>query len=356
VPDQRRCTLTVNGTAYGGWKSINIGRSIQQVAGTFSLAVSDRFPLQQISWPIREGDECTVEADGEVVITGNVDKRSPEFDAKAHTLSVEGRDKTGDLVDCSVFLPTWELVGLKADAIVKKLCTPLGVKVSIGAGVTIPAARAKFALNPGEKAFDAIDRICRLSGLLPISDGRGGLILSQTGVTRCATALVQGQNILSARGTYDATGRYARYVVRGSNTGSDDDFGESVAAVSAEAKDDGARAVRILYIRPEGTVTLAQAKERAQWEAATRAARSGVVSVTVQGWRQSAGGALWPINALVHLESSFVGIDADMIISDATFGLDDSGGTVTTMNLVRPDAFKPKPVVTKQTDTWDDEP
>ena len=349
-----RATLTVNGVAYRGWKTISVTRAIQQVAGTFDLAVSDRFPLQLEPWPIREGDECTVQCEGVTVITGKVDRRRLGFGPGMHSFGVSGRDRTGLLVDCSVDIGTWELAGQKVDAIVKKLATPFGVKVSLGAGVTLPAARDKFALNPGETAFAAIDRACRLAGVLPVSDGAGGIVLSQTGTARCVTALVQGQNLIGGDGDFDSQARFGVYKVRGSGAGNDDAFGETVAAVSGEAKDEGADPARVLVIRPEGNVTTAQARERAQWEAATRAARAGTATVKVQGWTQG-DGSLWPINSLVRLDSSWVGISADMLISEVNYGLDDSGGTITTLKLMRPDAFKPKPVVPKATDTWSDE-
>lgn len=353
MPDSRetKARLTVNGTAYEGWKGVSVNLSMQAICGTFNLVVSERFPLQNLPWPIREGDECSVSIGGKTVITGFVDRRRLGFDDKSHTFIVQGRDKTCDLVDCSANIGRWELANLKADAIVRKLAEPYGIKVSLGPGVVVPAARDRFALNPGETAFDAIDRICRLSGLLATSDGVGGLLLTRTGVERCFTALVQGVNILAADGEFDSTKRFSKYIVRGSNAGSDDDSGETVAAVSAEASDAGARAGRQLLIRAESHVTTAQARDRANWEAAVRAARGGRAVVTVQGWNQG-DGTVWPVNALVHLESSWLGVSADMLITDATFGLDQDAGTTTQLTLMRPDAFKPQPVVPKKTDVW----
>jgi prophage tail gpP-like protein len=95
-------------------------------------------------------------------------------------------------------------------------------------------------------------------------------------------------------------------------------------------------------VRAEGNVTPAQAKQRAEWEAIVRAGRAYTASVTVQGW--TVGGRPWPVNALVRLRSPSLEIDSDMLITEATYSLDD-GGSRTVLSLKRPDAFMPEPVI-----------
>ena len=62
--------LIVNGVRYGGWKDIRVTRSIESIAGSFALEVTDRWAEQTESWPIAEESECRVEIDGEAVING----------------------------------------------------------------------------------------------------------------------------------------------------------------------------------------------------------------------------------------------------------------------------------------------
>ena len=52
--------LTVDGLIYGGWKSVSVRRSIETVAGTFSLSASERWPGQQALKAILPGQKCTV--------------------------------------------------------------------------------------------------------------------------------------------------------------------------------------------------------------------------------------------------------------------------------------------------------
>lgn len=336
--------LRVNGQEYAGWKSARVTRGIEAVAGGFELSVSDRW-AGSAAWQIVEEDECTLALGGEVVLTGYVDRREAVIDAGAHSLTVAGRDRAGALVDCSAVLTKWEFLNTPLLTFAKRVCAPFNVSVSLQSGLTAPRAAGKLSIDPGDSAFDALERACRLAGVLPVSDGRGGLVLTRTGSSRCTTALVEGENLKAASVSVDASGRFARYVVRGQQGGTDALFGEQAAAVQATARDAGVRrSERVLLVRPEGPVTVAQAKTRAEWEATVRAARGVTVTATVQGWAQ-ASGALWPVNALVKVVSPTLGLDGEFLVTSATYSLDDSTGTTTELTLRMPGAFTPEPVV-----------
>ena len=349
--------LTVNGKAYGGWQGIQVTRSIEKISGQFSLSVSERWAGQDQPWPIYDGDECELTLRGQTLITGYVDNRSIDFDASSHTFRVAGRDKAGDLVDCSAWVDggkTWQFTGQPVDRIVAALAKPSGVSVRFANGVRAPKPQAIFSIEPGETAFAAIDRLCKLSALLPISDGRGGLILTRAGNEDAAADLVVGQNVLAASMSADHTGRFRTYIGGGQHAGSDFFNGEQAAAVKARATDEAARAGRLMFIRPDGNVNGGSLQERVNWEAIVRAARATTFVCTVQDWSQSAGGTLWPINARARLQAAFFQADAELLITEATYSLDDSGGTTTRLTLMREDAFTPDPSgkVKGKTEIW----
>jgi prophage tail gpP-like protein len=344
--------LRVNGLEYGGWKSARVTRSIEAIAGSFELSVSERWDGQDKPWPIIEEDECVLVLENTPVIVGYVDKRSLSYGPKEHTLSVSGRDQTGDLVDCSAILDKWEFRNVSALTLAERIAEPFGISVSLQEGVVLPKSPAKFSVDPGESAFDVIEKACRTAGLLAVSDGSGGLLLTRTGSARATTELVRGQNILAASAEFDAAARFRHYRVLGQHQGTDELSGTSAAAVKGTAEDlNVRRSARSLLIRPEGNVTQAQAKVRAQWEATVRAARADAVSITVQGWTQ-ADGTLWPINALARVRDSFLGIDGDLLITQAAYSVGPEG-TTTELTLKRPDSFKPEATITTQsTGLW----
>lgn len=348
MPDEVRgpnVRLAVRGREYRGWTSVRVTRGLEAIAGSFELAVSERWYGQAEPWPIIEGDPCTVAIGDEVPLTGLVDTRRLEYGADMHAIAIGGRDATGQLVDCSAVLDTWEFGGLSLDRLARRLAEPFGVPVTMQPGLTLLAPIARQAVNPGDSVFEVLDRACKLAGVLPVADGRGGLLLTRAGSTRADTAIVEGENILRASVEYDATSRYARYRVTGQRGGTDHEYGAAVADVSGDALDTNVRAAaRVLLIRAEGDVTPAYARRRAEWEATVRAARAQQVSVTVHGWQQRSG-ALWPINALVAVRSPRIGIDGELLITEATYTLSDADGTITALTLMPPGAFTPEPIV-----------
>lgn len=337
--------LTVNGKRYGGWKEATVTRGIEAVAGGFDLQVSERWAGQDQPWPIQEEDACALALEGQKVISGYVEKRAITFDAQQHQFAVSGRDKTGDLVDSSAVLSDYEFHNQDALSIAKAVAAPFGIAVTQQAGLALPPPPVLQSVNPGDTAYEVIERACRQAGLLPVSDGQGGLLLTRAGSQRAVTALVQGGNILEAKADFDATGRFRTYLVTAQAPGTDENWGAKTADIEGRATDPAVRrAARVLLIRSETNGTPEYSEQRAAWEAAVRAGRAATFQVTVQGWTQE-DGSLWPVNALVPLRSDFLGMDGDVLITQATYTLSDRSGTRTTLSLKRADAFRPEPVV-----------
>lgn len=366
--------LKVNGREFGGWKRVRVTRGIEAIAGGFELEISDRWNGQRVSWPIVEEDECVLSIGDEKVITGYVDRRRLSYNATDHGFEVSGRDKAGMLVDCSAVLDKWEFSNLSVLELAQNLGRPFGITITLDTGLVpskvklktrknagrvtsggstgrksglgVPNNPKKFSVNPGDSAFEVLDKICRMAGLVPVSNGMGAIVLTRAGSARVDTALVQGENILAASAEFDVSQRYSLYEVTGQHPGSDDWFGEAVAGIRADATDANIRRTsRVLLIRAECAMTPEAAQSRAAWEAKVRAARGDAVSITVQGWHTDAG-VLWPINSVVRVHSPMIAVSGEMLITQTVFSLDDSG-TTTELTLRRPDAYLPEKIVSK---------
>lgn len=331
-------TLTINGAVYDGWENVRIHRTLEAAAGGFSLEVSGRE-----RWPIAPGAAAVVKIDGDTVITGYVDVVDISLEKAAHTITVQGRDKTADLVDCAALNEPGEWTNSSLATIAAAIARPFGVTVTATAGEAFPV----FKLQPGEKAWEAIERACRMRGLLAITDGIGALVLIRPNGARGSTALVEGENVVAARANYSLADRFSQYVVKGQSAGGDDIFGEAAAAVQGKATDGGVKRYRPYIVLAETGASISQAEERARWEATVRAARGSKATVTVVGWRQGDAGPLWNVNRLVSCALPTLGIAGDMLISGVQFAQSLEGGTVAVLDLVRPDAFLPEPVIEK---------
>lgn len=345
-----RIELQAGGMLYGGWEEVSITRSIEHLAGTFRLGISERWPGQQVLRAIKPGDGCTIAVDDEVVITGHVDEAVPQYDATSHNVEITGRDATGDLVDCSVVDGANQWRGRRLEHIVADLTKPFGIKVTVAAD-TGKAFGRELTINEGDTVFDTIDRLCRQRAVLATSDGRGGLVITRAGSGRAATRLVRGENILSARAQLSWLDRHSHYIVKGQQPGSDILPNNLVAHIRAEAKDPAVGRHRPLMIQGEQSIDQATADSRAKWEANVRAARARRATVTVQGTREKPGGALWSPNRLVPVTDDWLAIDQDMLIT-TTVLMKDEQGTRTALSVVPPGAFELRAEPEPKEDVW----
>lgn len=331
--------LLVGGQRFGGWKRISVSRSIETLANEFELSVTDTWAIGGQPWPMREGDECTVLLDGKPLVTGYVDDRDLSFAKDSRAITVKGRDKTGQLVDNSCDLRSWQFQRIPLLSLIEKICAPFGVRVVPDPEVlaSLPAApQEALSLDIGDTGFEAIDRICKFAGVLPVADGLGNLRLMKPGSIPARVALVQGQNVLGGTAVFSGAERFYTYKVLGQSWNPDTDEGTRVVGV---ATDPGvARRERVLVLQAEGPVSQKQAEARAKWEASTRAARGDTVSVTVQGW--SSTGYVWTPGHSVVTTLPALGVSGTMMIVGAAMKLEK--GKTTEIQLARPDAFAPE--------------
>jgi prophage tail gpP-like protein len=375
INDRDRLTLEVGGVVYGGWKSARVQHGIEQLAGAFSLVVSDVWPDQEQGWSIAAGDSCTIKIGGEPVITGFVDAVKVSADAHEHAINIQGRDAAGDLVDCSA--PPKEWINQTFEAITRDLLSPYGIKlftqVPTGAGQYQPLKRGKNraphapafnggailprkACNPGETVHRLLERLAKLQGVLLVSDRRGGLMITRSGLNgRADDTLVLGQNILKIDYERSFANVFSEITVKGQAHGATSATGSTMLSTASTVKpvatikrapaqrSETVRSPLINRGRPllllcDDQADATACATRAAWESATREARSQKVTVLVQGWRQSTG-KLWEINTEVFLKSRFTRSDKPLIISALEYSLD-GNGTTCQMTLYPPEAYE----------------
>jgi prophage tail gpP-like protein len=347
--------LTVNGRRHAGWLSATASNSLRQLAGTFSLNFSDRWPGQQEKYSITEGSHCVLTLGGQTVVDGWVDKLSPSYDADSHSLSLSGRDLCGDLADCSHIGKRVDFAGEKLPAIARALCEPFGIQVIAEAdcGDALPKAR----YSQGDSVHDFLLKLCRMRGVLPISYGDGKLVLTTTGAKHSGAKLIWGKNIITGKAEFDSTNRHSQYIVKGQGQApaafdfspKDDEDSEERSKQRAEfvsprgaATDSTVSRYRPLVLLAESGGDPASMQKRADWEAVNRAGHSRALTYTVHGW-QSPTGKLWRINQRVTVEDGLLGINGEQLIESVRFRLSEGQGTVTELGLVHPDAYAANP-------------
>lgn len=329
--------LKIEGIYYGGWKSLRVSRSIEQLAGTFELEITERWPGQPESTPIKPGQKCQLLLDGAPVITGYVDTVSPDYDSGQHTVRVSGRDKTGDLVDCSAIYKSGQWQNVKIDQLARDLLKGYDIKTLVEADVG--SAFSSFNIQEGESIFECLERAARMKALLLTSNPEGDLVITRAGKQRIEHGLQEGKEIKAARADFSWKDRFSSYVIKGQGRLGGDGESEH-ASPAGKVSDEIITRHRPLIVLAESHSQNSTLRDRAEWERNVRRGRSARGSITVQGWRHP-GGDLWMPNLLVSVTSPWLWLDnAEMLIVGCTWTLDDRGGTLTELAIAKPEAFQ----------------
>ncbi|KTE24467.1 MULTISPECIES: phage baseplate assembly protein [unclassified Sphingopyxis] len=336
-----RASLKINGQRYEGWTSIRITRSIESLSGEFTLEIVVREYTDAPRWPLRTGDACIVEIDGETVITGFIDDIAPQIDDRGYGITVSGRDRAGDLVDCSAIAKPGSWTGKSIEAIAAELAKPFGIDVVARTDTGEKVKR--FALQQGETVHAAIERLARYRGLLAVSNAAGQVELIRPGAGEIVAQLVEGENILpNSSAQHSARDRFSDYVVKGQASGDDQVNGKTAASIKAEARDPAITRYRPMLVIAEDQSTPANLRKRAAWEASTRAAKAQRGTIPVAGWR-APNGQLWRPDLRVGVTAPFLKIEGTMLVTEVALVMDERG-TVTELSVTPPEAWSLLPV------------
>ncbi|WCT72049.1 contractile injection system protein, VgrG/Pvc8 family [Sphingomonas naphthae] len=334
--DRDRVTLVIGGKAYGGWTSIAIQRDLDALAPSFELGVTSRDPITRAAWPITPDQPCRVEIGGETVITGWVDSLTPEIDGENHSISVAGRGRAGDLVDCAAIAKPGSWRGRRLEQIAGELAKPFGI--SVVARTSTGAPFRLFALQPGETVSEAILRLCQQRGLLAVSTPAGDIEIITAEPVGPAVRIVEGEQPMRISARHDVSNRFSRYVVKGQAAGDDDVNGTAAAAPTASASDPAVKRYRPTIVMAEDQADIATLRKRAAWEAIVRAARAQEATVTLAGWRRD-DGKLWSEMQAVDADLPSVWITAPLVAAGISFRLDEDEGQRVEIRLARKEAY-----------------
>lgn len=330
--------LKVGDKLYAGWTEVSVTRGLDAASGQFTLSLAHKDDAAAPEpFPVKAGDRCQLLIGGNPVVDGWVDVARMDGDGSDHRISLIGRDRTGDLADCSAIHKPGSWTNVKLEAIAAELAKPFGIGVS--AKVSTGAAIRKFALQQGESPQAAIERLLRFRGLMAVPTASGDLEIVKADEGAPVATLEYGRNILSWAVTHDHSQRFSRYVVKGQAAGDDHANGKAVSAIRGEASDAGVTRYRPLLIVAEEQGDRGSAGTRAAFEAGVRAGKALTADITLLGWRVADGGALWRPNMRARLILPAGGIaDQVMLVAAVTFTKGD-GGTTTRLTLNPPGAW-----------------
>ncbi|EGF8111222.1 baseplate protein [Escherichia coli] len=334
-------TLRTDGRLFTGWTSVSVTRSIESVAGYFELGVNVP-PGTDLSG-LAPGKAFTLEIGGQIVCTGYIDSRRRQMTADSMKITVAGRDKTADLIDCAAVYSGGQWKNRTLEQIARDLCAPYGVTVRWElSDKESSAVFPGFTLDHSETVYEALVRASRARGVLMTSNAAGELVFSRAAST-ATDELVLGENLLTLDYEEDFRDRFSEYTVKGyarTNGAEGDDIdAKSIVSRKGTATDSDVTRYRPMIIIADSKITAKDAQARALREQRRRLAKSITFEAEIDGWTRK-DGQLWMPNLLVTIDASKYAIKTtELLVSKVNLILNDQDGLKTRVSLSPREGF-----------------
>ena len=336
--------IEIAGIRYEGFTDISVTKTMDTMAGSFRFsATSDDVTV----FPIKVGDSCSIIIVEVPVINGFVEIVSVDYSDGSHSIIIEGRDKTADIIDSTLFGNIELNPGVTLEKIIQKVLDDLGItdiEIINNVSGLQPFTNDLESGKVGQNAFDFIQIYCRKRQVIIASDGDGNILIQRAGTNIIPVYLLNQKdgefnNIISSRVSYNHTQRFNRVKIHSQgNTSAFDVSFMNVANNEATSTDSLIRATRKMVVIAESSSDKTTVQERATWEVNIRRARSFQYTVGVQDFTYD-GKNLWMPNNLVNVLDQYADVEGQFLIRAITYKQSISAGSAVDMTIITKDAY-----------------
>ena len=328
-------------TILAGWQEVRITVGIERVPPDFEVTYTERAPGGATSVAV-PGQACTLQIGSDTVLTGYVDVVDEEISAARHQLRLTGRGRTEDLVDCAAVWQGAMFRNVTALDMAQRLAAAYGIPAV--SGTPTMARLPVIMMNIGETAYEVIDRVCKLSGLLAFEQPDGSLLLTRVGSLQAASGFQEGRNVQRAGYRRSMDQRFSNYTVVYPGNELLGDTGAAVLSTYSY-QDTHVPRFRQKYVELlSNSMGVSLTEAQAKWERNRRWGRSHVVRLTADSWRDL-GGTLWTPNTLAEVDAPSVKVSrSQLLIGEVTFVKSLETGTTAEIELMPPQAFDVEPI------------
>lgn len=358
--------LEVNGVKYEGFTDISVTRSIENFANQFSFSTTVRegstqaddlgftriSSIKRIQNDLMVQDEVRVFIDDNLILTGFIEDLNISYDAGSHSISVSGRDKTGDLIDSS----TQKKVYTQLDFIklVEKILSDNGyssIKVinNLTAGSLTTLDNSDNTANTNsispennDSIAQFIDSIAKKVQVLVYTNKDGNLVVTREGDEEVNGSLIntangENNNILSGNIKVSSLDRFNRLFVFAQ--AGNKDFTSQTVSQQGDATDSEVRTSRkkiINYNKPSLNLSL---QNYAKWSINIRRAKGARYNCRVQGYYTTRENKeIWQPNTLVQIKDDLCQVNGQFLIQGVTYTKSNQG-SFTDLSIVNRGAF-----------------
>ncbi|MBU90379.1 hypothetical protein CMO94_02455 [Candidatus Woesearchaeota archaeon] len=261
------------------------------------------------------GSLVELKTDKEAVFTGHLEISNETLTSEEHTLTLSARSITSILVDSTTKTKEW-IKNTSLKKIIQDIAAELGINVKVSSNYK---TQELYSIEPGEYAYEAIERLIRPYGLLMNTSNKTLNVFTPTSQT---PKQVNESKITESVSEQDITGLYNKIIV----LGEDKQEGE---AINENIKTD--RVLTIVSTLNNQT----DLDNRASWENAIRAARAKNITLTLSGAFSILSG-----DTVLYRGEEF-------LVSHVSLSINENG-TNTVLDLKNIGSYTPIPKVNKE--------
>ncbi len=328
-------SIKVGGQSISGWTGVMIEQAIDNCADAFAISAPfdpDRMDLRERFEPFGY-QPCEVYIDKDLIITGRIEKVESIQSESERMITVQGRNKTGVIVDCYIDEAGYQFYGQRLADVLIKLVSRYGIAVDYRNNTDIIQ---ECIAEPGQKIFEFASELAENYGLFLSSDEEGRLVLSYPPkVGDPVASIVAGKSpYIGGSASYDGTARFSMYKVISSDYGRFD--------IEEKAEDSGVKQYRRSVARL-GALKRSEMKRMAKHKRARALGRAAAIDVTVSGWRDS-NDALWEKGKTITLVAPALMVyqESPFILAGITLRIDESQGRVADLRLAMQQTYAEK--------------
>ena len=356
-------TIQVDDTEYQGFKSVDVLTTLDTISGSFKFVATT---LGTDFFPIKIGQSCIVKVEGFSVITGYIEKIIPKYNAGNHELLIEGRDKTADVIDSSVFdsVEISEKISLKSlieNTLKINKITDIKVINNV-ADIEDFEIGDISSSEVNQTLFEFFKSYASKKRVFLITDGLGNIVINRSTGIKINQEILNivdnpRSNVLSGSPAYDYSQRFNTYEIKSqlSTTGANASGGlfdtKNIVDQKNTATDSEIRGNRRLVIIARQATNSEDLGKLVQWEANIRRIESSQYTCEVQGHLRESGSEIWRPDLLVKVQDDFADIDDILLIKSCRYTFDNDTGSKTELLMVDQDAYKEqaeKPIAEKK--------
>ncbi len=300
--------LKVGNKKYSGWENIVIVKSMDSMAHNFAMDICKSTGID-----IKDDDIVQILKDDEVFLTGYIDGITIRISDTKQPMQITGRSKTADLIDCNIEVnKQYNKQNIKQ--IISDLIKPFNISVSSSLALK---PLEIFNTKVGETYFDAINRLCKQTNTLPVSDNFGNI------------EIIKNQKIKISRVMKDGDFKEVNYPKKldkrfSSYTYKKEDIDTDVT--DGVVKDDTVKRYRPFV---EVNTDDKDNADLAKWEKNKNKAEEANITAIIKDWDIE-------INTIIKLETSVV--NNSFLVKDIIYTKNENG-TVCDLTLIDKDLF-----------------